>query len=124
MKIVEKKIWSEYFDKVAVGDKNFELRLADWDIKVGDTLVLREWDHAQNKYTGCQIQRAVTYLIKTKGAEEWGMWSKEDIEKYGFQIIGFKPEESNSFPRIDKKPKVHRFERMLHRFSPCGINIV
>lgn len=92
--IVEKKIWSEYFDKVASGDKNFELRLADWDINIGDTLVLKEWDHSKKEYTGRELKRTVTYLIKTKGAENWGMWSKEDIEKFGFQIIGFKPEET------------------------------
>ncbi|HOM77705.1 DUF3850 domain-containing protein [Patescibacteria group bacterium] len=94
MKTIEKKIWSEYFDAVASGKKNFELRLADWDIEIGDTLILKEWNHKNNKYTGREIKRAVTYLIKTKGAENWGMWSKEDIEKYGFQIIGFGPEKT------------------------------
>lgn len=89
---VEKKIWKEYFDKVASGDKNFELRLADWDIEVGDTLILKEWDHEKKVYTGRELEKTVTYLIKTKGAESWGMWSKEDIDNYGFQIIGFKPE--------------------------------
>ena len=92
MKTVEKKIWSEYFDAVAKGDKNFELRLADWEIEIGDTLILKDWNHEKKEYTGREITRTVTYLIKTKGAENWGMWSKEDIEKYGFQIIGFKPE--------------------------------
>lgn len=89
---IEKKIWTEYFNKVADGDKNFELRLADWDINIRDTLVLRDWNPKTKEYTGRQIERVVTYLIKTKGAENWGMWSKEDIEKYGFQIIGFKPQ--------------------------------
>ncbi len=92
MKTIEKKTWSEYFDAVANGDKNFDLRLADWNIEVGDTLVLREWDHKEKKYTGREISKKVTYLIKTKDAETWGMWSKEEIEEYGFQIIGFKAE--------------------------------
>jgi len=89
---IEKKIWGEYFDKVASGEKNFDLRLADWKISVGDTLILREWNKDKKEYTGRQIERKVTYLIKTKGAEEWGMWTKEDIKKFGFQIIGFKSE--------------------------------
>lgn len=38
----EKKIWPEYFDKISNGEKKFELRLADWECKPGDTLVLRE----------------------------------------------------------------------------------
>lgn len=90
MKTVEKKIWSAYFDAVANGDKNFELRLADWSIEVGDTLILKDWNPQTKEYTGRQIERTVTYLIKTKRAEDWGMWSKEDIDNYGFQIIGFK----------------------------------
>jgi hypothetical protein len=91
MKTIEKKIWSEYFDAVANGDKNFELRLADWEIDIGDTLILKDWNPKTKEYTGRQIERTVTYLSKTKGAEDWGMWPKEDIAKYGFQIIGFKP---------------------------------
>lgn len=94
--IVEKKIWCEYFDKVASGDKNYELRLADWDINIGDTLILKEWDHTKKSYTGRELRRTVTCLIKTAGAENWGMWSKEDIDKYGFQIIGFRPEETKN----------------------------
>ena len=89
--IVEKKIWPEYFNSADKGDKNFELRLADWDINIGDTLILKEWDPTTKQYTGREIRKVVTYLIKTKGAENWGMWSKEDIDKYGFQIVGFKP---------------------------------
>lgn len=91
--VVEKKIWPEYFEAVEKGDKNFELRLADWDIKKGDTIILREWDPEKKSYTGREISRTVTYLIKTKDAENWGMRSKEDIDKSGFQIIGFKPDE-------------------------------
>lgn len=89
--IIEKKIWSEYFEDVASGNKNFELRLADWEINIGDTLVLKEWDHNKKEYTGREIRRAVTYVIKTKDAEKLGMWPKEDIDKHGFQIIGFRP---------------------------------
>lgn len=44
MAIINKKIWPEYFDAVASGNKKFELRLNDFDIKEGDTLVLEEWD--------------------------------------------------------------------------------
>lgn len=89
--IIEKKIWSEYFEDVASGNKNFELRLADWEINIGDTLVLKEWDHNKKEYTGREIRRAVTYVIKTKDVEKLGMWPKDDIDKYGFQIIGFRP---------------------------------
>ena len=87
---IEKKIWSEYFNSVLSGDKTFEVRLADWECNVGDTFVLREWNPKTKEYTGRQLEKQVTYVLKTKGAENWGMWSKEDIEKYGLQVIAIK----------------------------------
>jgi len=38
-KIIEKKILSEYFDKVARGEKTYELRLADWYCQSGDFVI-------------------------------------------------------------------------------------
>lgn len=87
---IEKKVWPEYFEKLISGDKTFELRLADWDCNEGDILVLKEYDPKTKEYSGRQIEKKVNYIIKTKGAENWGMWTKEEIKKFGFQIIGFK----------------------------------
>lgn len=84
---IEKKILFEYFEKVLSGEKNFELRLADWECKPGDVLILREWNLEIKKYTGRQIEKEVGYVIKTK---EVKFFSKEEAEKYGYQVIGFK----------------------------------
>ena len=57
---VEKKAWPDLFEQVLNGSKAFDLRLADFDIKEGDTLLLEEWDSQKKEYTlevGCQIQR-------------------------------------------------------------------
>lgn len=81
---VHKKIWKEYFEDVASGRKKFELRLADFEIAEGDTLVLEEWDKDRREYTGRKIETVVTYLIKTKGAP---FWPEADVQKYGFQIL-------------------------------------
>lgn len=83
----KKKVWPEYFQKILDGKKTYDLRLADWECKPGDILVLQEWDPKTKKYTGREIEKEVTYVGKTKGIT---FWSKEDIEKYGFQIIAFK----------------------------------
>jgi ASC-1-like (ASCH) protein len=88
--IIEKKTWPEYFEKILSGDKTFELRLADWECNIGDTLVLKEWDPKTKSYTGRKVEKIVTYVAKTKDADKWNMFSKEDIEKFGFQIISFK----------------------------------
>ena len=82
-----KKIWPEYFQKILDGKKTYELRLADWECKEGDILVLQEWDPKTKEYTGREIEKEVTYVSKTKDITHW---PKEDVEKYGFQIIAFK----------------------------------
>jgi hypothetical protein len=85
--IIEKKVWPEYFQKVLAGDKTYELRLADFECNPGDTLILKEWDPKTKEYTGREIKKQVTYVGKTKG---YTFWTKEEIDKYGFQIIAFK----------------------------------
>lgn len=83
----EKKIWPEYFNKIIDGKKTFELRLADWHCDEGDILVLKEWDPETKEYTGREIEKEVTYVLKTKDIK---LWSEEDVEKYGYQVISFK----------------------------------
>jgi len=84
---IEKKTWPDLFEKIISGEKTFELRLADWECQPGDILVLREWDPETKQYTGRQIEKKVTFRIKTKDLK---FFPKEDIEKYGWQVIGFK----------------------------------
>lgn len=67
--------------------KNFELRLADWDCNPGDILVLREYNSKKGKYTGRELAKQVSYVLKTK---DLGFWTKEAVEKYGYQIISLK----------------------------------
>jgi len=83
----EKKIWPDYFQKILDGKKTFELRLADWECHEGDTLVLREWDPATKQYTGRTMEKEVTCVLKTKDVD---LFPKEDVEKYGYQIISIK----------------------------------
>lgn len=84
---IEKKVWPEFFQKIVDGTKKVELRLADFECAPDDVLVLREWDPKTKEYTGRVIEKKVTYVIKTK---EVKFWSKDDVDKYGFQIISFK----------------------------------
>ncbi len=84
---IEKKTWPEYFEKILSGEKRFELRLADWQCQPGDILVLKEWNPETKQYTGRAIEKEVGYVIKTKNLN---MFSKNDVEKFGYQAIGFK----------------------------------
>jgi hypothetical protein len=87
--IIEKKILTEYFELILKGEKSYDWRLADFEINSGDTLVLKEWDSKTNYYTGREIKKTVGYIGKVT-KEYLDTFSKEDIEKYGFQIISFK----------------------------------
>ena len=84
---IEKKVQPAYFQRIFDGVKTFELRLADFDCKEGDVLILREWDPKTKEYTGRVVEKTVTYVIRTKGQE---FWAKEDVDKFGFQVIAFK----------------------------------
>ena len=83
---IEKKTWPEYFEQILRGDKKFECRIADFDCQVGDILVLKEWDPKTGQYTGRQIEKTVTYVLKTK---ETDFYPAAEVQEYGFQIMTF-----------------------------------
>lgn len=84
---IEKKTWPETFQKVLSGEKTFDARIADFKIKKGDILILREWDPETRKYTGRKVEKKVGYVLKTKKAK---FWNKKELNKYGLQIISFR----------------------------------
>lgn len=94
MAIIHKKVWREYFEKIISGKKKLELRLADFEINEGDTLVLEEWGKDKKEYTGRKVEVVANYILKTKGQI---FWSLEEVEKYGFQIIQFELKEKKKF---------------------------
>ncbi|MEI6731803.1 MAG: DUF3850 domain-containing protein [archaeon] len=75
------KIW---FDKILTGDKKFEIRLADWNIEKGDTLILNEV--VDGKETGRTLSKKVSIVLKTK---EMPYYTQEEVGKYGYQVIGW-----------------------------------
>lgn len=87
MSRIVKKAWPDYFQKIADGAKSFDLRLADFDIKEGDKLILKEWDPGTKEYTGREIVKDVSYVLRTKDLD---FFNNDDVEKFGYQIISFK----------------------------------
>ena len=89
-KRIIKKVLPEYFQDIVDGKKKYELRLNDFDIEPGDTLVLEEYtssDHKTRQATGRVIEKQVTYLRKFKLQDLW--FTEEDIKEKGIQIISF-----------------------------------
>jgi len=86
MAIIKKKVWPEYFKLIKSNKKKFELRLADFKVEEGDTLILEEWDPKKKKYTGKSIRRKIKYILKFK-LNDFGQ--KKEINKKGIYILQF-----------------------------------
>ncbi len=63
MRTIKKKIWPKYFELIKSGKKSFEIRLADFDVKEGDVLLLKEWHPTRKCFTGRELKLEVTYLF-------------------------------------------------------------
>lgn len=87
---IEKKVWPEYFKQIMDGKKTFELRLNDFDISEGDTIILNEWDPETKEYTGRTLEKQVGYVGKWKIDDMTKFWSRKDIDDKGIQIISLK----------------------------------
>lgn len=59
----ELKIYPDYFKAVIERRKTFEVRRNDRDFKVGDEVVLREYDPYADKYTGRIWYGDITYIL-------------------------------------------------------------
>lgn len=73
----EMKLLSQYYEAVRDGNKTFELRKDDRNVKVGDELLLREW--TGEYYTGRQVRVEVTYVLRN--CPQYGLMD-------GYCIIG------------------------------------
>ena len=60
----ELKIYPQYFEDVISGKKKFEIRKNDRKYRVGDILIVKEWDNI--KYSGREARAEVIYLIDDK----------------------------------------------------------
>ena len=81
MTIHELKILPKYFQAQKEGIKNFEIRKNDRDYKVGDDLVLLEYNPESKKKTGKLMVVKITYITDYK-------------QKDGYVVLGTKPDYS------------------------------
>lgn len=82
--IIKKKVQKQYFEAITDGRKRFEVRLADFKCKPGDTLVLQEQGE-DKRLTGREIACEILYNFNIKEIEKF--YKKEDIEKHGLVIL-------------------------------------
>ena len=86
MAVIRKKIWPEWFKLIKSGKKKAELRLADFQIKAGDVLILEEWNPKKKKYTGKSIKRKIKRINKFNLLD---FHQAREIKKYGCYLIEF-----------------------------------
>jgi len=86
MTIIKKKIWPKYFELISSGKKRFELRLADFDIQEGDTLILEEWNPETKEYTGRTIEKKIDYILRFN-LDAFGQ--EQEIKDKGMLVIQF-----------------------------------
>jgi hypothetical protein len=78
----ELKIWPEFFEAWMDGKKRSEIRQDDRKFKVGDTVILREYEPKKKKYTGRAISMSILHITQLgkipgipKGADKFVMLS-------------------------------------------------
>jgi len=86
MAIIKKKCWPEFYEKFCSGERQFELRLADFDLKTGDILVFEEYDPLAKKYTG-QSASFNCRRVEHSAQNPLQFYQLEDVQKNGFWII-------------------------------------
>lgn len=76
------KTWQSYFHAVLDGRKMFEIRRDDRDFRVGDTIRLLETEYGSGNYTGREVRRVITYILRRE--EDMGLID-------GFAILSLVP---------------------------------
>lgn len=56
------KSWSHFFKAIKAGEKTHELRDNDRRYKVGDIMILQDYDNIDGKYTGAECAVKITYI--------------------------------------------------------------
>lgn len=83
---VRKKTWPDLFQLMLDGKKTTDLRLADFEINEGDTLILEEYDPKTRSYTGRVLKKRIKNLNKVKLTD---FHTIEDISRHGHWVIEF-----------------------------------
>lgn len=77
------KTWPDYFKDVKEGRKSFELRRADREFEVGDTVILQEYDPDKSRYSGKELHKRIIYILGDFAGLNAGycIFQLEDIER-------------------------------------------
>lgn len=100
MAVINKKCWSQYFQKVLDGKKTCEVRLNDDHYQIGDKLILEEYENYNGEKTGRSITKIITDILYVQSDSEIrfgstafaqrSFWSLEKQKKFALVILSIK----------------------------------
>ncbi|MGI1820044.1 DUF3850 domain-containing protein [Lactobacillus johnsonii] len=79
MTIHELKILPEYYKAQVEGKKNFEIRKNDCNYKIGDKLVLKEYDPETNSFTGQSFVTEITFITDYQQKDGYVVLGTKDL---------------------------------------------
>ena len=92
---IQKKSYPVLFEPLLIGKKTFDIRLADFEVNIGDRMLFCEYDQLLG-YTGRSCVRNVTYKLYIRLDSEIHLehsdisfWSQEQIKKHGLWVLSF-----------------------------------
>ena len=81
---IRKKSFPDYFESLSSGIRKADIRLEDFRIGDGDTIVFEEWDPKTKEYTGRSIEKKVSFVLKFN-VNDFGQ--EEKIKENGLFVI-------------------------------------
>lgn len=82
---IKKKVWPEDFQDLLDGKRKIEVRLADFELKEDDILVLEEYNPETKEYTGRSVKKKVTFVKKFDLLKFYNI---DEIKESGLYGIG------------------------------------
>ena len=81
----ELKCWPEFFEKIAIGVKTFDVRRDDGrGFEVGDELFFSEWEQYAHRYTGRALRAVIAHVCRIASVP--GVLACQELE--GVVILG------------------------------------
>lgn len=56
------KSWPRFFEAIVNGEKKHDIRSKDRDFKIGDTVVLHEFDPFTGQFSGRKVECRISYI--------------------------------------------------------------
>lgn len=88
------KCWTEFYNETAAGRKKAELRFNDRDFKVGDWLILQDFDPVKESFSGREVSVEVTHVLANTPHLKPGYvllshgWPGQTFKSAGYNLDG------------------------------------